>query len=138
MPIDERKIYKELNEKVCSSHHVKYAFVHAMCSHYGRYASQLLKTNRWLLAFWCQTAFSLLLMITFCCLLPLKTLVPLVIPQNSPTHEVFVDKLDKHYTPQQNEIESDLVRYVILRKSYSAIDLPFRYKQVLLTSNKTC
>lgn len=113
-------------------------FQSAQCWHYDRFESQLVQANRWLLAFWCQTAFSLLLIICLCLLLPLKTLVPLIIRQNSQTQEVFVEKIDRNHLPNQNEIESDLVRYVILRETYSSVDLSLRYKQVLLETNKAC
>lgn len=108
------------------------------CWHYDRYESQLVQANRWLLAFWLQTGFSILLMISFCLLLPLKTLVPLIIRQNMQTHEVFVDKVDKSFIPDQSQIESDLVRYIALRETYSLIDFPIRYQQVMFQSGKTC
>lgn len=113
-------------------------FKSAQCWHYDRYESQLIQANRWLLAFWLQTGISLLLVICFVLLLPLKTLVPLIIRQNTQTNEVFVDKIDRHYLPNQNQIESDLVRYVILRETYSSQDLVLRYKQVLLETNRAC
>lgn len=113
-------------------------FKSAECWHYDRYESQLVQANRWLLAFWLQVGVSLLLVIALVLLLPLKTLVPLVIRQNTQTHEVFVDKVDSHTLPNQNQIESDLVRYVILRETYSSTDFALRYKQVLLETNKAC
>jgi type IV secretory pathway component VirB8 len=113
-------------------------FTSAQGWHYDRYESQLIQANRWLLAFWIQIGISSLLVLSLVVLLPLKTLVPLVIRQNTQTHEVFVDKVDHDYLPHQNEVESDLVRYVILRETYSSVDLALRYKQVLLETNKAC
>lgn len=108
----------------------------AQCWHYDRYESQLIQANRWLFAFCWQIGVTVLLGISLVVLLPLKTLVPLVIRQNSQTHEVFVEKIDKQYVPHQNEIESDLVRYLILRETYASIDLASRYRQVLLETSK--
>lgn len=131
----DKKVLLEPNYVGCKDNDY---FTSAQSWHYDRYESQLIQANRWLLAFWIQIGVSSLLVLSLALLLPLKTLVPLVIRQNTQTHEVFVDKIDHDYLPHRNEVESDLVRYVILRETYSSVDLALRYKQVLLESNKAC
>lgn len=136
MNVKKRKIidaFSNQNQNHCED---KDYFNSAQAWHYDRYESQLIQANRWLLAFWLQTGISILFAIALVLLLPLKTLVPLVIRQNTQTHEVFVDKVDAHQVLNQNQIESDLVHYVILRETYSSVDLALRYKQVLLETSK--
>lgn len=135
--LNERKI-TQMEDRVASGDHCKdeNSISSVQCWHYDRYESQLVQANRWLFAFCWQIGVTVLLGISLVVLLPLKTLVPLVIRQNSQTHEVFVDKIDKQYVPHQNEIESDLVRYLILRETYSCVDLASRYRQVLLETSK--
>ncbi|HYF97505.1 MAG TPA: type IV secretion system protein, partial [Coxiellaceae bacterium] len=67
----------------------------------------------------------------------LKTLVPLVVHQNSITGEVWVTHPDTSYTPENDaQVQSDIVRYLTARESYSAADLNQRFQLVNLLSSK--
>lgn len=96
-----------------------------------RYQIQEVISNRWQLAFWLMIGFSLLLLIFLTLLLPLKSWEPIVIYRNTQTGEVWVQPAKDHYLPETiGEVESDLVRYVSARETYSLMDNNVRKKQV--------
>lgn len=104
--------------------------------YFDRYQIQQVIANRWQLAFWLQLAFSGALIIGILCLLPLKSWEPIVIQRNSITGEVWVDPGRTHYLPQNSaEIESNLVRYVVARETYSSIDAAARFQQIIFSSS---
>lgn len=103
---------------------------------YERYQIQEVMANRWQLAFWLAMIVSMLLLAGYFFLLPLKSWEPIVINHNAQTGEVWVNSLKNHYLPEtSSEIESDLVRYVVARETFSLIDNIMRSRQVQYTSS---
>jgi type IV secretion system protein VirB8 len=103
--------------------------------YFERYENATVQANRWLVAFLGASAMALLLAIAVVTLLPLKTLVPLVIHQNTATGAISVDRPKTPYTPANDaQIQADLVRYLTLRESYSANDINQRFHLVMLLS----
>ena len=100
---------------------------------YERYSAQLVTAYRWQLAFWVQLVLSVALVIGLSSVLPLKTWEPIVIEKDLRTGEFFVKPT--HILPKTDEfVESDLVRYVIARETYAAVDEVDRYRQVIFSS----
>ena len=103
---------------------------------YERYQIQEVMANRWQLAFWSLLALSGLLVVVLILLFPLKRWEPIVIQRNEQTGEVWVDTVRNHDLPEtSSEIESDLVRYVIARETFSLTDHNVRKTQVFYTSS---
>lgn len=103
---------------------------------YERFEEANIKANRWFLAF-LVTSFLLILSIVSCTLLfPLKTLEPMLIHHNSTTGEIWITKPKTPYIPEtDSETQSDIVRYIINRESYSLSDINQRFHLVTLLSN---
>lgn len=98
---------------------------------YERYKIQEVMANRWQLAFWVAMGFGVLLVVLLVMLLPLKSWQPIVIRHNTQTGEVFVDQTHMDYLPNtSSEVQSDLMRYVVARETYSAVDSQLRRVQV--------
>ena len=92
---------------------------------------------RWQLGFWIQTVCLVLALLGLIVLLPLKTVEPLIIQKDLQTGEVFVSPGEKpNLTKTQQETESDAVRYVIARETYSPIDQEIRFRQVQYMSSQ--
>lgn len=103
--------------------------------HYERFQVAHVMANRWFIAFLCASVLAILLTIALVTLMPLKTLVPLVIHQNSMTGDVWVDRPKTPYVPANDaQVQSDIVRYVTARESYTAADLNPRFHLVMLLS----
>lgn len=104
--------------------------------YYDRYQIQQVIANRWQLAFWLQLGLSISLLLFLMMLLPLKSWEPIVIQRNTLTGEVWVDPTRSHYLPNNSaEIESNLVRYVVARETYTLMDATYRYRQVMFSSS---
>lgn len=92
--------------------------------------------NRWFIAFLVSSCIVILLTITIVVLMPLKTLIPIVIHQNTKTGEVWVDRPSNPYVPEtQAETEADITRYITNRESYSSSDINQRFHLVMLLSD---
>lgn len=92
--------------------------------------------QRWFIAFCGISLLAIILGITLMLLLPLKTLVPMIVQHNLKTGELWVKKPANPYVPENTaQIQADLVRYVVTRESYSALDLNQRFHLVLLLSD---
>ena len=103
---------------------------------YERYQMQEVIANRWQFAFWGMMIFSVLLLVMLIMLFPLKSWEPIVVQRNTQTGEVWVDSARNHYLPETSpEVESDLVRYVVARETFSLTDNNARKKQVLYASS---
>lgn len=103
--------------------------------YFERYESLRVQSNRWFVAFLASGSLAILLTIVLIILMPLKTLVPLVVHQNTTTGEVWIDRPKTRYTPINDaQVESDIVRYITARESYSAMDLNQRFHLVMLLS----
>ncbi len=103
---------------------------------YERFQMQEVMANRWQLAFWCMLICCLLLVVAIFVILPLKSWEPIVIRRNTITGEVRVDPARSHFLPESAaEIQSDLVRYVIARETFSMMDLNSRMLQVIFSSS---
>lgn len=93
--------------------------------------------NRWFAAFIMSTVIIVALVVSIVIMMPLKTLVPIVIHQNTKTGEVWVDRPSSSYVPEtQAQTESDIVRYITTRESYSAADINQRFHLSMLLSNQ--
>jgi type IV secretion system protein VirB8 len=69
-------------------------------------------------------------------LFPLKSWEPIIVQKNTQTGEVFVDDIHNHYLPEtSSEVQSDLVRYVVARETFSLSDNHARSRQVLYASS---
>lgn len=102
-----------------------------------RYASVRLQANRWFAAFLGASLMIVLLILALITVLPLKTLIPVVVHQNTVTGETWVEHPTSRYVPANlQEAESDIVRYLVARESYNAADINQRFHQVLLLSNR--
>lgn len=103
-----------------------------------RYHTQKVMANRWQLAFWVQLGFSVMLVVALIMMLPLKTWEPLIIEHDLRTGEFFTHPAPvENLSKTQQEIESDLVHYVIARETYSPTDEGVRYRQVQFMSAPT-
>lgn len=104
-----------------------------------RFELEQLRSRRWFAAFIVTGLIALLALIADICLIPLKTLVPMIIHANPVTGEVWIEKpSEKTYLPEtEAQVQADLVRYIIGRESYMAADLNQRYKQTILLSDST-
>jgi type IV secretion system protein VirB8 len=92
--------------------------------------------QRWFIAFLVAALTVLSITIALIILLPLKTLVPLVVQHNPKTGEIWVHQPATPYAAENSaQTEADLVRYVVTRESYSAVDLNQRFHLVMLQSN---
>lgn len=91
--------------------------------------------NRWFVGCMASLFTSVLLSVCLIVLLPLKSLVPLIIHQNSVTGEVWVTHPKTPFVPENDaEVQSDIVRYMTARESYTAADLNQRFQLVTLLS----
>lgn len=103
---------------------------------YERYQIQEVMANRWQLAFWLSMIFSVLLLVVYVMLFPLKTWDPIVVNRNTQTGEVWVQPATTHYLPStEAEVKSDLVQYVIARETISPMDNNLRERKVLFSSS---
>lgn len=101
-----------------------------------RYHTQKVMANRWQLAFWVQLGFSVVLVVSLMMLLPLKTWEPLIVEHDLRTGEFYTHPAPVENLPKtQEEIESDLVHYVVDRETYSPTDEGVRYRQVQFMSS---
>ncbi len=104
--------------------------------HFERCEVAKINANRWFVCFLISCAINICLSTAIIVLTPLKTLVPLVIHQNSITGEAWVEKPSLQYVPANDaQTQSDIVRYVTNRESYTAADLNQRFHLVTLLSN---
>lgn len=100
-----------------------------------RYEAVTIQSNRWFVGFLASIVLCIILVIAITALFPLKTLVPLVIHQNTTTGEIWVDHPKTPYTPANDaEVQSDIVRYITTYKSYTAADINKRFHLVILLS----
>ena len=105
---------------------------------YDRYQIQEVMANRWQLAFWLSMGFSLLLIVAYVLLFPLKTWDPIVVNRNTQTGEVWVQPAKTHYLPStEAEVKSDLVQYVVARETASPMDNRLRLRKVMYSSSAT-
>jgi type IV secretion system protein VirB8 len=103
--------------------------------YFDRYAAAKIQANRWFAAFIAAALIAALLAISLIVLMPLKTLIPMVIHQNTLTGEVWVDRPKTPYAPANDaQVQSDIVRYITARESYSADDINQRYHVAMLLS----
>ncbi len=104
--------------------------------HFENYVSAKINENRWFVCFLISCAITICLTIAIIILTPLKTIMPLVIHQNSITGEAWVEKPSTKYIPPNDaQTQSDIVRYITSRESYTAADLNQRFHLVALLSN---
>lgn len=104
--------------------------------YFDRYESAEMAANRWFMAFLAAFSVVLLLVGTLFILLPLKTLVPIVIHQNTKTGEVWVSPPKTlKIPPNSAEVEADITHYIIARENYFLDDLNERFHEVLALSN---
>lgn len=103
--------------------------------YFDRYESVRVQANRWFVGFILSTIMCFLMVIAILTLLPLKTLVPLIVHQNTTTGEFWVDHPKTPYTPANDiEVQADIVRYITSYKSYTAADINQRFHLVMLLS----
>ena len=103
--------------------------------YFDRYEAIKIQSNRWFLGFIVSMLFSITLVIALITLFPLKTLVPLIIHQNTTTGEIWVDHPKDTYVPANDaEVQSDIVRYITSYKSYTSADINQRFHLVMLLS----
>lgn len=101
-----------------------------------RYHTQKVMANRWQLAFWVQLGFSVVLVVSLMVMLPLKTWEPLIVEHDLRTGEFYTHPAPVENLPKtQEEIESDLVHYVVARETYAATDEGVRFRQVQFMSS---
>jgi len=101
-----------------------------------KYEKANIMANRWFAAFLGSILLSALLVIALLCLLPLKTVIPVVVHHNTTTGETWVEKPSKKYAPEtEAQTQSDIVRYITNRESYTAADINHRYHLVMLMSS---
>ena len=130
-----KKWFKQNNKKEVIAESTQSYFESARDWATERYHTQKVMANRWQLAFWVQLAFSVVLVIALMMMLPLKTWEPLIIEHDLQTGEFFTHPAPVENLPKtQQEIESDLVHYVIARETYSPTDEGVRYRQVQFMS----
>lgn len=87
--------------------------------------------NRWQFAFWGMLVCLLVAIGAVAGLTPLKTVEPIIIQKDLQTGEVFVKPGEPgNLVKTQQETESDCVRYVVSRETYSLMDEEVRYRQV--------
>jgi type IV secretion system protein VirB8 len=104
--------------------------------HFERIEAAKLNSNRWFLCFIIACLINITLSIAIIILTPLKTLVPLVIHQNVITGEAWVEKSSMPFIPANDaQTQSDIVRYITSRESYTAADLNERFSLITLLSN---
>ncbi len=105
--------------------------------HFQNFESAKINENRWFLCFIISCAINICLSISIIILTPLKTLVPLVIHQNSITGEAWVEKPSLQFVPANDaQTQADIVRYITSRESYTSADLNHRFHLVTLLSNQ--
>lgn len=103
---------------------------------YDRYETAQILANRWFIAFLGASVLVILLTISISVLLPLKTLVPMIIHQNTTTGEVWVTQPKTPYVPEtEAQTQADIVRYITSRESYTSADINQRFHLVMLLSN---
>ncbi len=92
-------------------------------------------SNRWFVGCIASLLTCMLLSLCLIFVFPLKTLVPLIIHQNSVTGEVWVTHPPTPFVPENDaQVQSDIVRYMTARESYSAADLNQRFQLIVLLS----
>ena len=97
------------------------------------YENAKIISHRWFVGCIAALLTSVLLAITLLVAFPLKTLVPLIVHQNTITGEIWVTHPNTPFVPENDaQVQSDIVRYITSRESYSAADLNQRFQQVLL------
>ena len=103
-----------------------------------RIESVQIQANRWFIGFVVSAIACILLASAIISILPLKTLVPMVVHQNTITGEVWIDRPQTEYVPaNDSEVQSDIVRYITSRESYTSADINQRFQLVMLLSNST-
>ncbi len=103
---------------------------------YERYAQAHVQSNRWFVACLITVTLLALSLTAFICILPLKTFIPMVVHQNTITGEVWVTKPPTPYVPETDaQTQSDIVRYITSRESYSSSDINQRFNLVTLLSD---
>ena len=96
-----------------------------------------IQSNRWFLGFILSTLLSIILVIGIVSLFPLKRIEPLIIHHNTITNDVWVEHPKTPYVPVNNaEVETDIVRYIVSRESYTASDINQRFHSVNLMSDR--
>lgn len=104
--------------------------------HFERIEAAKLNSNRWFFCFIISCLINLALSVAIIIITPLKTLVPLVIHQNTITGEVWVEKPSTPFVPANDaQTQADIVRYITSRESFTAADLNERFHLVTLLSN---
>lgn len=102
---------------------------------YDRYESAAINAHKWFKAFLLMGLIALASIVTLIILLPLKTIVPIAIHQNTTTGEVWVKKIEGKYTPENDaQVQSDIVRYLTAYLSYSPLDINQRFDLIKLMS----
>lgn len=102
------------------------------------YTATLASRNRWKAAcLWLALPLIFMLLLCVMVLTPSQHLVPLLIHEYD-NGLVTVSPLKDHYTPvNQAEVESDIVRYLRFRESYSADTYNYSYRLIhLMSSNE--
>lgn len=101
-----------------------------------KYHYYRLWSARWQCAFWVALVAVLSLSIAIMVMMPLKSWEPIVVQKNVQTGEVFVKPADvANMVKDKPQVESDLVRYVIARETYSSTDEGPRYRHVQFSSS---
>jgi type IV secretion system protein VirB8 len=99
--------------------------------------NQQLMLNRWQLAFWGILAGLIMALLALCILMPLKRVEPIIIQKDLQTGEVFVSPGEPaNLKKTTQEVQGDLVRYVMARETYSYLDEEVRYRQVQYMSGR--
>lgn len=93
--------------------------------------------NRWQLAFWGILVVLLFSLGAIFAMMPLKTVEAVIIQKDLQTGEVFVSPGEPaHLKKTTQEVQSDLVRYVMARETYSYLDEEVRFRQVQYMSGR--
>lgn len=104
--------------------------------HFDRFQMVQINCNRWFLAFVISFIAVILLVTLIVVLLPLKTLVPMVVHQNTTTGEMWIERPKTKYVAQTDaQTQADIVRYIMSRESYMASDINQRFHLVMLLSD---
>lgn len=104
--------------------------------HFERLEIAQLNATRWFICFIVACILIISLTCSIIIMTPLKTIVPLIIHQNTITGESWVEKPDKRYVPDTDaQTQSDIVRYITSYESYTSADLNQRFHLIIELSN---
>lgn len=100
------------------------------------YTSMVASRNRYRVAFFSAMGLSILLALSVATLVPTQRLIPMAVTQFADGDVTVTPLTNPHPPMNQAQTESDIVRYLVNRESFSADSYDVQYRLVMLLSSE--